>query len=119
MTPLQDSGPAGRVLVHLEPQLLTQLLRQMLAARGITAFDVATAAGAPADVAVVGAATPAGLDAKVVVRLEGSGWELPTVVEIRTPGVAQPRVLEVADVDELIDLLIALALAHPPHPAQA
>lgn len=109
MTPPQDRRPSRRVLVDLEPQLLTQLVQRMLAARGVTALDLATAAGEHVDVALLGGAVPADLDAGVMVRLEEAGWDMPAAVKIRAVGAGQPRVVELADVDELVDLLTALA----------
>lgn len=109
MTPSQDRRSSRRVLVDLEPRLLTQLLQQMLAARGVTALDLATAAGEHVDVALLGGAVPADLDAGVMVRMTEAGWDMPAVVEIRPVGAKQPRAVELANVDELVDLLTALA----------
>lgn len=95
--------------MDLEPQLLTQLLRRMLTTRGVTTVDPTVATSERVDVALVGGTSPAGLNAKFTVRLEEAGWTLPATAEVDAADPAGSRVVEIADLDDLVDLLMSLA----------
>lgn len=100
---------APRVVVDLEPQLLTQLLRRMLATRGVATVEPAAAAGEHVDVELVGETSSGGPEATFTVRLEEAGWTLPANVVVEAADPARSRLVEIAHLDDLIDLVMNLA----------
>lgn len=110
MSPPRDRGVAPRVVVDLEPQRLTQLLRRMFATRGVATVDPTAAPREHIDVALLRRAPSGGLDATFIVRLEEAGWNLPANAVIEAGDPAGFRVVEISELDELVELIMNLAL---------
>lgn len=96
------------VVVDVEPEIVADLVRHQLAARGVTAVGAAEATRR-ADVALVAGPLPEGVEADVVVRLPGAGERLPAVARVEAAGSEGACDVAVSSLDALIDLLVDLA----------
>lgn len=110
----QDMAPSSKhtaepvVALGLDPPLLADLLRRQLSDHGVIVAAASTTRRA--DVVVVNGPGPPVVAADVVVRLHDGGHLLPAMVEIESEGVGVSRVADIDDVEQLIDLLVAVTL---------